>query len=217
MLFRLRAIGSRVKKAIMIRIPSSYKHLGIGSSISRQARVVGKHGISIGDHTHILPYALIQCGPWSHKGLVSSPDYPDQLIIGDCCTVQPYAFISTNGGKIEIGNNCSINAFCMIYGYGGLSIGNNVRIANGCVIVPSSHNIGPKTESVVGTGVTAKGIRICDNVWLGSRVVVLDGVTIGKGSVIGAGAVVNRDIPAGVIAAGVPARIIKEKESCGVS
>ncbi len=60
---------------------------------------------------------------------------------------------------------------------------------------------------------TRGGIFIEDDVWLGYGVVVLDGVHIGKGSVIGAGSVVNRDIPAGVIADGVPVKVIKERSS----
>ena len=58
-------------------------------------------------------------------------------------------------------------------------------------------------------GITAEGIIIEDDVWLGSGVVVLDGVRIGRGSVIAAGAVVNKDVPPHVVAAGVPARVIK--------
>jgi len=99
----------------------------------------------------------------------------------------------------------------VLYGYGGLRIGNNVMIANSCAIVPQNHIITPGTGSLLGTGSSGKGIRIHDNVWLGSQVIVLDGVEIGEGSVIAAGAVVTSSIPAGKIAAGVPAKVIRDR------
>jgi acetyltransferase-like isoleucine patch superfamily enzyme len=188
-----------------------YANFGFKATVSRKAVVIGKHGISIGNHTHILDYAIVQCGPWSGRGLSASPSYPDRLVVGSNCTIQPYAFISTCGGSIEIGDNCSINPFCTLYGYGGLKIGNDVRIATGCAIVPQSHIVPSGTGSLVGTGYAGKGIRIHDNVWLGSRAVVLDGVEIGEGAVVGAGAVVTDSILAGVIVGGVPARIIRER------
>ncbi len=190
---------------------SAFAYFGSGSTISPRAKVVGHHNIRIGNNTHILDYAVVQCGRWGKAKLSASRQFPDWLTIGDDCSIQPYAFISTCGGFIEIGNHCGINPFCVFYGYGGLKIGNDVAIANGCVLVPQNHNVLPGTGSVTGTGSTGKGITIHDNVWLGSKVIVLDGVEIGKGAVIGAGAVVTKNIPPGVIAAGVPAEVIRER------
>jgi acetyltransferase-like isoleucine patch superfamily enzyme len=189
----------------------SYVHFGVGSAVSSKATVVGKHGISIGDSTHILDHAIVQCGPHSFSELPSSPNYPDRLFIGNNCSIQPYAFVSTCGGKIEIGDNVCINPFCVLYGFGGLQIGNDVMIANSCVIVPQNHIVTPGNGSLLGSGSTGKGIIIRDNVWLGSRVIVLDGVEIGKGAVIAAGAIVTKDVPSGVIVAGIPAKIIRER------
>ncbi len=189
----------------------TYARFGAGSTVSKKATIAGRHGISIGENTHILDYAIVQCGPHSFEGIKGSPRYRDRLTIGNHCSIQPYAFISTSGGWIEIGNDCCINPFSILYGYGGLRIGNDVMIANSCLIVPQNHNITPGTGSLLATGSTGKGIIIHDNVWLGSNVTILDGVEIGRGAVIGAGAVVTKDIPEGVVAVGVPCRVMRRR------
>lgn len=88
-----------------------------------------------------------------------------------------------------------------------ISIGKGCQIANHCSIVTTSHEI-IRNKKYKDT-VIEKSIVLEDNVWLGSGVKVLGGVTIGKNSIIGAGAIVNRNIPANSIAIGVPAKVIK--------
>jgi acetyltransferase-like isoleucine patch superfamily enzyme len=207
----IKRFNKYIQKTIQRNNNNSFAHFGPRSSVSSKAMIIGRHGISIGDNCHILDHAIVQCGPHSFSELPASPNYPDRLVIGNNCSIQPYAFISTSGGYIEIGDNVCINPFCVLYGFGGLKIGRDVMIANSCVIVPQNHVVTPGNGSLLGTGSTGKGIIINDNVWLGSKVVVLDGVEIGKGSVIAAGAIVTKNIPAGVIAAGIPARIIRNR------
>ena len=78
---------------------------------------------------------------------------------------------------------------------------------------PYAHGIAPDRPIKEQPLTTKGGITIEDDVWLGYRTIVLDGVRIGKGAVIGAGSVVTQDIPAGAIAVGVPARVIKMRGS----
>lgn len=184
-----------------------YAYRGVGSTVSPQATVLGKHGIKLGDNSHILQYAIVHCGHWARSKLEWDTQFTDWLTIGRNCSIQPYAYVCTLGGWIEIGDNSSINPFCVIYGYGGLKIGNSVRIANGVSIVAQNHSI----PAGIGPlkGINSRGIVIEDNVWLGSRVVVLDGTKIGQGAIVGAGAVVTNDIPSGAIAVGIPARVVR--------
>lgn len=133
------------------------------------------------------------------------------VYIGKKSTIKSYASLNPRTGFIKIGKNCSINPFCVLLGYGGITIGDNVRIATGTAIVAFNHNFSESGKPIAGQGNTAIGITIEDDVWIGSGVRVLDGVTIGTGSVIGAGSVVNRSIPPNSVAVGVPAKVVKQR------
>jgi acetyltransferase-like isoleucine patch superfamily enzyme len=135
--------------------------------------------------------------------------------IGRHCEVHDFAMILTYGGDIAIGDYSSVNPFSIVYGHGGTRIGSGVRIAAHTVIIPANHVPSTAGTRLFRTGVTAAGIRIGDDVWIGSGVRILDGVTIGDRCIIGAGSVVTRSIPAGSTAVGVPARVVQEKAGVG--
>jgi acetyltransferase-like isoleucine patch superfamily enzyme len=88
-----------------------------------------------------------------------------------------------------------------------LSVGDHVLIAPGCFITDHSHKHGAD-DLIAAQGSESCRVRLEDDVWLGARVVVLQGVTIGRGAIVAAGAVVNADVPAMAIVAGIPARVI---------
>jgi len=134
-----------------------------------------------------------------------------ELIIGDDCEIHRNVLISCYGGRIEIGNNCSFNPNCVVYGHGGLKMGDDIRMATGVVIIPANHNFEKKNVAIRKQGISKKGIIIGDDVWIGARSVILDGVKIGKGCVIAAGSVVNKNLPDYSVAAGVPAKVIKKR------
>jgi acetyltransferase-like isoleucine patch superfamily enzyme len=110
-----------------------------------------------------------------------------------------------------MGDNCTLNPFCIILGYGGVTIGNNVRIAAGTSIVAFNHVMDDPDAPILSQGNKCLGIVIEDDVWIGTGVRVLDGVRIGRGAVVGAGSVVTRDIPPETVAFGVPARAIRSR------
>jgi len=119
--------------------------------------------------------------------------------------------LMTYGGFIKIGKNCSINPYTVLYGHGGLTIGNNVLIAGQCLIIPANHNFNNPDIPINRQGETRKGVVIEDNVWLGAGVKILDGVTIGYGAIVAAGAVVSKDVEPNTIVGGVPAKKIKDR------
>lgn len=135
----------------------------------------------------------------------------EQIIMGDDGFVLRGSMLLPYGGKIVIGKNVGINLYCVIYGMGGVTIGDNVMIATSCVIISANHNFGRIDIPMNLQGVTCEGIAIGNDVWLGARVSVLDGVEIGEGSVIGAGSVVSKSIPPYSVAVGVPARVIQHR------
>ena len=130
--------------------------------------------------------------------------------IGEGSSIAPGACIQ---GKVHIGQNCSIQAYTMLVGYprAAVTIGNDVRIAAHCMMVSANHRFADPDTPIRKQGLDFGPIVIEDDVWIGSRVNVLAGVTIGHGSVIGAGAVVTKDVPPMCVMAGVPARKIGER------
>lgn len=130
--------------------------------------------------------------------------------IGDDCFILQNSKILCYGGDINIGNNVSVNPFCILYGHGGLTIGNNVRIANSSIFIPSNHNFDRTDIPIWHQGETSKGIVLEDDIWIGSNVKVLDNVKISKGIIVGAGSVVTKSLDKEYgIYAGVPAKFIK--------
>jgi acetyltransferase-like isoleucine patch superfamily enzyme len=133
------------------------------------------------------------------------------ISIGKNCEIHAFAMILTYGGDIAIGRNCSVNPFVIIYGHGGVKIGNGVRIAAHSVIIPANHNVSVANTPLYQSGLSAKGITIADNVWIGSGARILDGVRIDSNAVVGAGSVVTKRVPAYATVAGVPARVIRQR------
>ncbi len=108
---------------------------------------------------------------------------------------------------VSIGDYCSINAFVHIWGNGGVEIGNNVMIASTVSISSLTHDY--TAESMRFAPSIYGKVVIEDEVWIGSGAIILPGIKIGKGAVIGAGAVITKSIPAYAIVVGNPGRILK--------
>ena len=117
-------------------------------------------------------------------------------------------FYCDYGYNIEIGENFYANMGCIILDEAKVTFGDNVFIAPGCGFYTAGHalDVGQRNRGLE----YAHPITVGNNVWIGAQVCVLPGVKIGDNTVIGAGSVVNRDIPANVIAAGNPCRVIRE-------
>lgn len=115
------------------------------------------------------------------------------------------------GAGLHLGENSSIGANSYIGCVGIVTIGNSVLIGPSITIIAESHNFDCTNDLICNQGVQSLGVVIDDNVWIGANVTILDGVHIGKGSVIGAGAVVNKSIPPNSVAVGVPAKVIRNR------
>ncbi|MBB5647181.1 acyltransferase [Pedobacter cryoconitis] len=116
------------------------------------------------------------------------------------------------GKHIEIGNNVGIGEFAYLGGAGGLHIGDDCIVGQYFSCHPENHLYDELTIPIRNQGVTRKGIYIGENCWIGSKVTVLDGVNIGQGSIIAAGAVVTKSFPENSVIAGVPARLLKKRD-----
>jgi galactoside O-acetyltransferase len=138
---------------------------------------------------------------------------PENIYLGklvglmyNCCL---YAH---NNGQIRIGDRANLNSNVLLNAtnYGEIVLGNDVLIGPNVVMRASNHHYESKSIPIIQQGHSSGKIIIEDDVWIGANVVILPNVLVGKGAVIGAGSVVNRDIPPYALAGGVPAKIIKE-------
>jgi acetyltransferase-like isoleucine patch superfamily enzyme len=146
---------------------------------------------------------------------------PGGITIGDGTFIMHHAmlhvfnFRNLPRAAITIGKNCFIGEFNVVRGQGGVHIGDGVYTGPMVQIVAVNHVYDDPNRPIREQGITAQGIVIEDDVWIGAGAAVLDGVTIGRGSVIGAGAVVANDIPPYSIAVGTPAKPIKDRRQVG--
>ena len=115
-------------------------------------------------------------------------------------------FYTDFGKNIHIGKNVFINSGCCFQDQGGIFLGDGCLIGHQVVIATLNHDLDPKKRG----GMYPAPVVLGKNVWVGAHATILAGVTIGDDSVIAAGAVVTKNVPAGVVAGGVPARVIRQ-------
>lgn len=157
-------------------------------------------------HCADLCYAFNQCKPSDTKRQRELLEQILGSIKGNPVITAP--FYCDYGCNISIGENFYTNHNVTILDGAKVTFGDNVFIAPNCVFSTAGHAIDSEQRNQ-GLEI-ARPITVGDNVWIGTNVSVLPGVTIGSNTIIGAGSVVNKDIPDGVIAAGNPCRVIRE-------
>lgn len=120
-----------------------------------------------------------------------------------------YNFRDMPQSGIRVGSDSLIGEYSVIRGQGGVQIGDRVYTSPFTQIIAVNHVFDDPHRSFVDQGITAEGIIIEDDVWLGAGAIITDGVRVGKGAVVAAGAVVTNDVPPHTVVGGVPARPIK--------
>lgn len=133
----------------------------------------------------------------------------DRSIVMHGAILHVYNFRNLPSSGITIGKDCLIGEYSIIRGQGGVTIGDRVYTSPYTQIIAVNHVFEDPQKPFIDQGITAEGINIEDDVWLGAGVIITDGVRVCKGSVVAAGAVVTRDVPAHTVVGGVPAKIIK--------
>ncbi len=158
----------------------------------------GKY-LKLGNHVHLSALAT------------------DGIYIGDNVGIGAYSrlVVSTSldhpGTFIKIGDHVGIGEFAYLGGAGGLQIGDECIIGQYFSCHPENHISDDLNKSIRHQGVKRNGIKIGKNCWIGSKVTILDGVEIGDGCIIAAGAVVNSSFPNNSVIGGVPARLLKQR------
>ena len=199
-------------------MPGALGYFIRGKVLPRLLSRAGK-GLVIGRNVCIRHPGRIHIG----KGVViddnvvldAKGDSDEGITIGDAVILGRNTIVSCKGGSIEIGDNTNISANCMLISETRLSIGSNVLIAGmSYIIAGGNHSIERTDIPIIAQPMIQKGgVTVEDNCWLGANVTVLDGVTIGRDSVVGAGSLVNMDIPELAIAVGAPARVVRNRNA----
>lgn len=170
-----------------VKVKHAYQ-LSVGKNFiledNASVNALSDQGITIGDHVSIARDSIIFCT----------------------------GIISQKGTGITIGHRTGINARAYLGGQGGITIGNDVIMGPNVQIFSENHNFAQPAMPIKQQGVTRKAVTIGNGCWIGAGATILAGVDIGDGCVIAAGSVVTKSVPANMIVAGVPARIIKSRE-----
>ncbi|HUF42105.1 MAG TPA: acyltransferase [Verrucomicrobiae bacterium] len=140
------------------------------------------------------------------KGATSRIELGSQILLG-CRSI-----LSCNDAQIRIGNFVSIGPFCFFACKSRIEIGSNVSIGAGARFMAGGHDSDDPDTPIIRQARSAKGITIEDGAWIGTGAIILDGVTIAHDSIVGAGAVVNKDVPPWSVVLGNPARVVQKRK-----
>lgn len=178
-----RKIYRRLKRRETDMLKKKFNHIGENTFIGRPLQIDNRGGvINVGDNTYILDYCRINNFMCGEKDV-----------------------------EIRIGNNCHIGYYFTLLNASKVYIGDNVLFASHVLVTSENHGVDPESElAYVDQRLSASSVSIGDGCWIGEKVCILPGVTIGKKCIIGAGSVVTKSIPDYSIAVGNPAKVIKK-------
>lgn len=195
--FYLRGMWER----LFFKKSSGWVLVGKGASI-RYAR-----HLSAGRDFIVEDYAEVNC--MTYRGIIIG----DRVTIGKHAIIRPTnIYGSAIGEGLKIGNNSSIGPYSYIGCSGYIEIGDNVMMSPRVSIYAENHLFDDPDLTIKEQGVKREFVKIEDDCWIAANTVILAGVTIGRGSVIAAGSVVNKDVPPYSIVGGVPAKVIKSRK-----
>lgn len=169
---------------------TKFRYFGKACTVEISGQVKIGQNVYIGDHVSLIV----------EQGAIL--EISDNSFIGESC------YIKCFGGKVSIGKDVSINSKSFINGCGGVSIGDNTRIGTQSIIIASNHKFG-EPDVLVKDAITKQGVTLGENIWLGARVTVLDGVKIPSDSVIGACSLVSKPLDESGVYVGSPVKKIK--------
>ena len=194
------AVGYLLRKRFYRRL---FREVGSGVILGKGLVLRHPKQITLGQGVAIDDYGLLDASGAGEAGITLK----DNVIVSRNCVIQGKT------GPIEIGEKTDIGCNTIISSGAGISIGHSVLIGGNCYIGGGRYFSKRLTIPMMEQGVYSKGpVVIGDDVWLGTGAVVLDGVRIGQGCIVGAGAVVTKNLPAYTVAVGVPARVIQVRE-----
>ncbi len=177
-------------------------HMDGWPAIEKNVRLRQAHNIRLGHGVYLDENTYLHAMPQGIRIGAGS-------LIMHGAILHVYNFRAIPHAGITIGRDCLVGEYSIIRGQGGVTLGDRVYTSPFTQIIAVNHVFDDPQRSFVEQGITAQGIVIEDDVWLGAGAVVTDGVRIGRGAVVAAGAVVTRDVAPHTVVGGVPAREIR--------
>ncbi|MFQ5786845.1 MAG: DapH/DapD/GlmU-related protein [Thermodesulfobacteriota bacterium] len=194
-------VGYFLRKLFYNRI---FKSVGRSVIIGKGMTIRNPHNITIGNRVAIDDYSMLDASGAGEKGIVLGND----SIISRNCVIQG------KHGPVNIGDKVVIGCNTVVSSITGIIVGNSVLIGGHCYMGGGRYVYDSLDVPIMDQGLCSQGpIVINDDVWIGAGTTILDGVRIGKGCIVGAGAVVTKDVPEYSVAIGVPANVIKKREN----
>lgn len=173
------------------------------AAIERRVRLRFASNIRLGHGVYLDENVYIHACP-------SGVEIGDNSLVMHGAILHVYNFRDLPHSGIKIGKQSLIGEYTVIRGQGGVTIGDRVYTSPMTQLIAVNHVFEDPDRPFIEQGITAKGIIIEDDVWLGANSVITDGVRVGRGAVVAASAVVTKDVPAHSVVAGIPARVIRQ-------
>ena len=193
------ALGLVLRKALY---PSLLGSCGRNVVFGQNVVLRHPHKIRIADDVVIDDNCLLDAKGETNSGIA----------IGSGVFVGRNTILSCKNGSIEIEQGANIGFNCEIFSASDVRIGRDTLLAAYCYLIGGDHDFSDISQPILAQTRSSAGVVVGSGAWLGAGAKVLDGVSVGDGAIIGAAAVVKSDVPAGAIAAGIPARIIAQRE-----
>ena len=159
------------------------------------------HKIRIGDDVVIDDNCLLDAKGETNSGIT----------IGNRVFIGRNSILSCKNGDIDLADGANIGFNCELFSASRVSIGRDTLLAAYCYLIGGDHDFSDVSQPVISQARRSEGVIVGAGAWLGAGAKVLDGVSVGDGAVIGAAAVVRSAVPAGAIAVGVPAKIVGQR------
>lgn len=181
---------------------------GADASVAWGAVVRDPSHVSIGPGARVGTHAEL----WAFGG---HPQGGPAIVLAASADIRSFALLHAYGGSISVGRRSCVNHFCFVSGAGGVEIGDDVMLGTHTVVLSSEHGLEDLDLPMTQQPLTSQPVLIEEDVYIGAHATILPGVTVGRGAIIGAGAVVTRSVPPYAVVAGVPARVVRYRSAAG--
>lgn len=159
------------------------------------------HKIHIADNVVVDDNCLLDAKGESNRG----------IRIGSGVFIGRNTILSCKNGDIELGDGANIGFNCELFSASSVRVGAGTLLAAYTYVIGGDHDFSDPSKSILEQGRKSEGVQIGEGAWIGAGAKVLDGVSIGDKAIIGAGAVVTRDVPAQAVAVGIPAKVVSNR------